>query len=166
MQVGFCQQRPDAVAARAAASALRRLGAAAEAPPHAALQPALCALMALLLQPCRDPETLPSHAHGAPAPAALAAGGASASAPARGDPVEAGQGSGFAPGLPESGWYGAVEEAVAALYALHPHPARLAAAVLERLAAAALGSAGMPMHLCEGVGLGIRGAALRVGMCA
>ncbi|KAK9839654.1 hypothetical protein WJX81_003584 [Elliptochloris bilobata] len=44
--------------------------------------------------------------------------------------------------LAGSGWYAVAEEAVAALYALHPHPARLAGAVLERLAAAALKGAG------------------------
>ena len=146
MQVGFCQQRPDAAAARAAASALRRLGAAAEAPPHAALQPALGALVALLLQPCRDPRTLVPGSHDAPAPAAHAAGGAVVDAPAPGHPVETGLRLGLAPGLPESSWYGAAEEAVATLYVLHPHPARLAAAVLERLAAAALGGPGTPMR--------------------
>ena len=147
MQVGFCQQRPDAAATRAAAALLRRLGAAADPLPAAELQPALRALVALLLQPCREPDSVAPHPHSVPAPPVLAGDGAFASGPARGGPVGSGQGSGLAPGLPESGWYGAAEEAVAALYALHAHPARLAAAVLERLAAAAFSRSGKPTRV-------------------
>ena len=43
--------------------------------------------------------------------------------------------------LPEAGWYGAAEAAVAAVYALHPAPDALCAALLRRLAAGALGAA-------------------------
>ncbi len=144
-QVGFSRQRPDAVAARAAAAALRRLGAAAAADPAppSELRPALQALAGVLLQPCMNPmlsDPDPGHA-GAPAAAAGAGAGPGAAGPGapRGDP---GLGSGPGQGLPESCWYGAAEEAVAAVYALHPEPAALAAAVLERLAAAALGRLG------------------------
>jgi len=143
-QVGFSRQRPDAVAARAAAAALRRLGAAAAADPAppSELRPALQALAGVLLQPCMNPmlsDPDPGHA-GAPAAAGAGAGpGAAGPGAPRGDPRS---GSGPGQGLPESGWYGAAEEAVAAVYALHPEPAALAAAVLERLAAAALGRLG------------------------
>lgn len=37
--------------------------------------------------------------------------------------------------LPEAGWYAAVEEAVATIYALHPHPETLLEAVLQGMAA-------------------------------
>ena len=145
VQVGFSRQRPDAAAARAAAAALRRLpaAAAAELAPPSELRPALHALAGVLLQPCAGPapsDPDPGHAGApaAPAGAGVARDAAGPGAPG-GDP-----GSGLGPGrgLPESGWYGAAEEAVAAVYALHPEPARLAAAVLERLAAAALGRLG------------------------
>jgi len=140
-QVGFSRQRPDAVAARAAAAALRRLGAAAAADPAppSELRPALQALAGVLLQPCMNPMLSdPDPGHAAAAGAGAGPGAAGPGAP-RGDP---GLGSGPGQGLPESCWYGAAEEAVAAVYALHPEPAALAAAVLERLAAAALGRLG------------------------
>jgi hypothetical protein len=39
-----------------------------------------------------------------------------------------------ASGLPESAWYTAAEAAVAAIYALHPAPHELSAAILRRVA--------------------------------
>jgi condensin complex subunit 1 len=42
--------------------------------------------------------------------------------------------------LREDGWYSAAEAALKAIYALHPTPAALAAAVLRRLAATAFPS--------------------------
>ena len=143
MQVSFCTRRPDAALARAAAAALRSLGAAADPPPPAELQPALRVLVGVLLQPHRGEVANPSPAPGSSLPAA---DGAEPGCAGRGSGQETGEGvesgAGIEKGLPESGWYGVAEEAVAALYALHPHPAQLAAAVLERLAAAALGPLG------------------------
>lgn len=143
VQVGFCTQHPDAALARAAAAALRSLGAAANPPPPAELQPALRVLVGVLLQPHRGEVANPSPALGSSLPAA---DGAEPGCAGRGSGQETGEGvgsgAGIEKGLPESGWYGVAEEAVAALYALHLHPAQLAAAVLERLAAAALGPLG------------------------
>lgn len=50
--------------------------------------------------------------------------------------------------LPEVGWYSAAEAAVTALYALHPSPEHLSAAMLRHLALAAFS----PADLASGAG--------------
>ena len=95
LQVGFSTSHADPVVHRNACTALQRLGLMRGRLDAAALQPAITALVGLLVQR----EQLPS------------------------------------------GWFTAAEAAVTAVYALHPAPHQVLAAVLQHVATSVLNGA-------------------------
>ena len=98
LQVGFSTSHADPVVRRNACTALQRLGLMRDSLSAAALQPAIRALVGLLV----GREQLPS------------------------------------------GWFTAAEAAVTAVYALHPAPHQVLAAVLQHVATSVLnGASGM-----------------------
>ncbi len=104
LQVGFSTSHADPVVRRNACTALQRLGLTRSRLSAAALQPAITALVGLLV----GQEQLPT------------------------------------------GWFTAAEAAISAVYALHPAPHQVLAAVLQHVATSVLnGASGMFMTTCH-----------------